>query len=81
MNKGIRLLKRLMALFLVLIFCIESFGAVVSDNDGSAFITKAKFDSLKNDFQSQIDQYNTSIDSKLDGAKLDNAINEFVFCC
>ena len=47
---------------------IESFGAVVSDNDGSAFITKAEFDSLKNDFQSQIDQYNTSIDSKIDGA-------------
>ena len=47
---------------------IESFGAVVSDNDGSAFITKAEFDSLKNNFQNQIDQYNTSIDSKIDGA-------------
>ena len=47
---------------------IESFAAVVSDNDGSAFITKAEFDSLKNNFQSQIDQYNTSIDSKIDGA-------------
>ena len=47
---------------------IESLGAVVSDNDGSAFITKAEFDSLKNDFQSQIDQYNTSIDAKIDGA-------------
>ena len=47
---------------------INSFGAVVSDNDGSAFITKAEFDSLKNNFQSQIDQYNTSIDSKIDGA-------------
>ena len=43
-------------------------GAVVSDNDGSAFITKAEFDSLKNNFQAQIDQYNTSIDSKIDGA-------------
>ena len=40
----------------------------MSDNDGSAFITKAEFDSLKNDFQTQIDQYNTSIDSKIDGA-------------
>ena len=43
-------------------------GAIVGDNDGSAFITKAEFDSLKNNFQSQIDQYNTSIDSKIDGA-------------
>ncbi len=29
---------------------------------------KEEFDSLKNDFQFQIDQYNTSIDSKIDGA-------------
>ena len=63
-----RLIKRMVALFLVLLFSIESFGAIVSDNDGSAFITKAEFDSLKNDFQTQIDQYNTSIDVKIDGA-------------
>ena len=68
MQKGTRLTKRIVALFLVLLLSIESFGAVVSDNDGSAFITKAEFDSLKNNFQSQIDQYNTSIDSKIDGA-------------
>ena len=68
MRKGTRLIKRLVALFIVFLLSIESFGAVVSDNDGSAFITKAEFDSLKNDFQSQIDQYNTSIDSKIDGA-------------
>ena len=68
MRKGIRLIKRLVALFLVLLLSIESFAAVVSDNDGSAFITKAEFDSLKNNFQAQIDQYNTSIDSKIDGA-------------
>ena len=68
MNKGIRLIKRLSALLLVLLLSIESFAAVVSDNDGSAFITKAEFDSLKNNFQNQIDQYNTSIDSKIDGA-------------
>ena len=58
----------MVALFLVLLLSIENFAAVVSDNDGAAFITKAEFDSLKNSFQSQIDQYNTSIDSKIDGA-------------
>ena len=42
--------------------------AVVSDNDGSAFITKAEFDSLKNNFQAQLDSYNSSIDSKIDSA-------------
>ena len=68
MSKGTRLIKRVAALFLVLLFSIESFAAIVSDNDGSAFITKAEFDSLKNDFQAQIDNYNTSIDSKIDGA-------------
>ncbi len=62
------MIKRVLALFLVLLLSIENFAAVVSDNDGSAFITKAEFDSLKNSFQSQIDQYNTSIDSKIDGA-------------
>ena len=47
---------------------VNCFAAVVADNDGSAFITKAEFDSLKNDFQSQLDTYNTSIDSKIDAA-------------
>ena len=55
----------LMALFC---FCNSIIAAVVSDNDGSAFITKAEFDSLKNSFQNQIDSYNTRIDSKIDNA-------------
>ena len=55
MKKGTRIVKRLLALFLVVLMSINTMGAVVSDNDGSAFITKAEFDSLKNDFQSQID--------------------------
>ena len=62
------MVKKLLALFLVVLISIESFGAVVSDNDGSAFITKAEFDSLKNEFQSQLDNYNTTIDAKLDEA-------------
>ena len=41
---------------------------MVSDNDGSAFITKAEFDSLKNNFQTQLDAYNSSIDNKIDNA-------------
>lgn len=44
------------------------FAVVVSDNDGSAFVTKAEYDSLKNNFQSQIDSFNSSIDSKIDTA-------------
>ena len=68
MNKLYRLIKRRLALILVLLFSIESFAAVVGDNDGAAFITKAEFDSMKNDFQSQLDRYNSSLDNKIDGA-------------
>ena len=60
--------KKALCLIFAFLLSIESFAAVVSDNDGSAFITKAEFDSLKNDFQSQLDAYNTSIDSKIDNA-------------
>ena len=42
--------------------------AIVSDNDGSAFVTKAEFESLKENFADQILNYNFSIDNKIDGA-------------
>ena len=61
-------MKKLLALFLVVLISIESFGAVVSDNDGAAFVTKAEFEALKENFAEQIEDYNTSIDSKIDGA-------------
>jgi hypothetical protein len=60
--------EKALCLIFALILSINCFAAAVSDNDGSAFITKAEFDSLKNNFQSQIDQYNTSIDAKIDEA-------------
>ena len=63
-----KLIKKLLSLFVVIIMTINANAAVVSDNDGSAFITKAEFDSLKNTFQSQIDVYNVSIDNKIDDA-------------
>lgn len=55
-------------LTLILILNVSMYSAVVSDNDGSAFITKSEYDSLKNDFQSQLDKYNSSIDNKIDDA-------------
>ena len=61
-------IKRAVATFLVVLMSINSFAAVVGDNDGAAFITKAEFESLKNDFQTQINRYNTSLDNKIDGA-------------
>ena len=60
--------KKALCLIFAFLLSINSFAAVVSDNDGSAFITKAEFDSLKNNFQSQLDSYNSGIDSKIDSA-------------
>lgn len=42
--------------------------AIVSDNDGAAFVTKAEFESMKKSFANQVIQYNSSIDNKIDGA-------------
>ena len=61
-------MKKLIIVLMCISLTTNINAAVVSDNDGAAFITKAEFDSLKNNFQSLIDQYNTSIDTKIDGA-------------
>lgn len=60
--------KKALCLVFALILSINSFAAIVSDNDGSAFITKAEFEALKADFNEQVANYNKSIDSKIDGA-------------
>ena len=63
------IVKKTFCLLISFMMVFSSFAAVVSDNDGSAFITKSEFDSLKNDFQSQLDSYNTNIDNKIDNAR------------
>lgn len=68
MIKRILRIKGILALILVTAFSMSTMGVAVSDNDESAFITKAEFDSLKSSFQAQIDQYNSNIDSKIDNA-------------
>ena len=61
-------MKKVFTILLVFILGINSFAAIVSDNDGSAFVTKAEFDALRKDFAEQIENYNESIDQKIDGA-------------
>lgn len=68
MKSIIKIIKKSAVVCLTFILSIETFAAVVSDNDGSAFITKAEFDSLKNDFQSTLNQYNMNMDNKIDSA-------------
>lgn len=58
----------MLLLVFLITFSFVTNAAIVSDNDGSAFVTKAEFESLKKSFASQVEQYNTSIDSKIDGA-------------
>ena len=62
-------LKNILIYIFVMIFCFNNvvFSAVISDNDGSAFVTKSEFEALKKSFNEQIEKYNTSIDSKIDG--------------
>lgn len=64
-----RVKKIFKSLFIIIIcYSLVPFAAVVSDNDGSAFVTKAEFDALKENFKEQIENYNDSIDEKIDGA-------------
>ena len=59
--------KQCIAWVLIVLMGINAFAAVVGDNDGAAFITKAEFESLKNEFKNQINKYNSSLDNKIDG--------------
>ena len=60
--------KTIIVTFTVFAVIFQSNAAIVSDNDGAAFVTKAEFDSLKADFQKEIDSYNMNIDNKIETA-------------
>ena len=67
--KKYKIYRIIVSMFLIIsLFANTHFAAIVSDNDGSAFITKSEFEALKTDFANQITSYNNSIDSKIDGA-------------
>ena len=65
-KKSNKIFKVLCITFAVIIISCNAFAVAVADNDGSAFISKAEFDSLKNNFQAQIDNFYSSIDNKID---------------
>ena len=60
--------KKLTICLIFLLFTMNVYSAVVSDSDGNSFVTKQEFETYKEKFNKQIDQYNRSIDSKIDGA-------------
>ena len=57
-----------LALVIVLLLSVNGIAAVVTDNDSSAFVTKAEFEAVKNNVQGQIDAYNNNLDNAIDGA-------------
>lgn len=65
-NKNLKMLL-IIALFFIY-SAILNYAAIISDNDGSAFVTKAEFEGLKKSFDEQINNYNLSIDRKIDGS-------------
>ena len=68
MNKKIfKFFKKTFAFILVLVINFNTYAAV-GGNDGSAFVTKAEFDAIVNTFNEQMDNYESSLVSKIDGA-------------
>ena len=67
MKKFSKIGKRVLAFFLVALMNINSYAAVGA-NDGSAFVTKAEFDAFVNTFNEQMDTYEGSLITKVDGA-------------
>ena len=53
---------------MVFMLSLNTFAAIVADNDGSAFVTKYEFEALKSDFNKQVQNYKDSLEGKIDGA-------------
>lgn len=61
-------ISKALAILIILCLNINGYAAVVSDSDGSGFVTKSEFEALKVNFSNQVSQYNSAIDNKIDGA-------------
>ena len=62
------IIKKIFAMFMVFMLSLNTFAAIVADNDGSAFVTKSEFEALKSDFNKQVQNYKDSLEGKIDGA-------------
>ena len=67
MKKFSKIGKRVLAFFLVALMNINVYATSVS-NDGSAFVTKAEFDDLVQEFNKQMDSYQAGLNAKIDYA-------------
>ena len=67
MKKIYKISKRLVAMFVILLICTNSY-ATSASFDGNAFVTKAEFDSLVANFNEQMNVYQTGVNAKIDNA-------------
>ena len=67
MKKFSKVGKRVMALFIVALMNINTY-ATQSSNDGSAFVTKAEFDTLMKNFNENMNIYQADLNAKIDAA-------------
>ena len=63
-----KMIKKLIVFALILVMSINTFAAVIFGDEGASFVTKEAFENLKNDFNTQVDNYNRSLEEKVDGA-------------
>ena len=68
MNKHLKRIKKFLILIFISFLCKDNIAAIVGGSDGSAFITKSIFENMKTDFDTQLSRYNSSLESKIDGA-------------
>ena len=67
MKKIYKISRRLVAMFMVLLICTNSY-ATSASFDGTAFVTKAEFDSLVANFNEQMNVYQSGLNAKIDNA-------------
>ena len=72
MKKIYKMSKRIVALFMILLLCTNTY-ATSSSFDGTAFVTKAEFDSLVANFNDQMNVYQSGLN-----AKIDNAVTSYI---
>ena len=67
MKRIYKMSKRLIAIFMLLLLCINTY-ANTSSYDGTSFVTKSEFDSLVGLFNEQLNVYQSGLNTKIDDA-------------
>lgn len=62
------LIKKIFIIIMIIAMSLNSYAAIVGDSDGNAFTNKEEFEELKENLSSQLDEYLSSLDNKIDGA-------------